>query len=94
MNFFDHKDLGNHLLQLCSKVVIHPVYTYIYKYTRIYTCIKKGKAVPLQAGSGPEGSRKFRFPDYMTTAQDGGKVVSLTHWPSLPPGNAPGSHFC
>jgi hypothetical protein len=26
MNFFDHKDLGNHLLQLCPKVVIHPVY--------------------------------------------------------------------
>ena len=46
----------------------------------------KGKAVPLQAWSGPEGSRKLRFPDYMTTAQDGGKVVSLTHWPPLPPG--------
>jgi hypothetical protein len=31
MNFFDHKDLGNHLLQLCPKVVIHPVYwTYSY----------------------------------------------------------------
>jgi hypothetical protein len=27
MNFFDHKDLGNHLLQLCLKVVKHPVYT-------------------------------------------------------------------
>jgi hypothetical protein len=26
MNFFDHKDLGNNLLQLCPKVVIHPVY--------------------------------------------------------------------
>jgi hypothetical protein len=38
----------------------------------------KKKAVPLQAWSGPEGSRKLRFPDYMTTAQDGGKVVSLT----------------
>ena len=25
MNFFDHKDLGNHLLQLCPKVVKHPV---------------------------------------------------------------------
>ena len=25
----------------------------------------------------------------MTTAQDGGKVVSLTHRPSLPPENAP-----
>jgi hypothetical protein len=37
----------------------------------------KGKAVPLQAWSGPQGSRKLRFPDYMTTAQNGGKVVSL-----------------
>jgi len=36
-------------------------------------------AVPLQAWSGPEGYRKLRFPDFMTMAQDGGKVVSLTH---------------
>ena len=28
MNFFDHKDLGNHLLQLCPKVVKHPVYPF------------------------------------------------------------------
>jgi len=54
----------------------------------------KGKAVPLQARSGPEGSRKLRFPDFVTTAQDGGKVVSLTHRPPLPPGNTPGTHFC
>jgi len=52
----------------------------------------KGKAVPLQAWSGPEGSRKLRFPDYLTTAQGGGKVVSLTHRPPLPLGNAPGTH--
>jgi hypothetical protein len=44
----------------------------------------KGKAVPLQAWSGPEGSRKLRFPDFMTTAQDGGKVVRLKHRPHLP----------
>jgi len=31
----------------------------------------------------------LRFPDFMTTAQDGGKVVSLTHRPPLPPGNTP-----
>ena len=43
-----------------------------------------GKAVPLQAWSGPEGSRKLRFSDFMTSAQDGGKVVSLTHRPPLP----------
>jgi hypothetical protein len=36
-----------------------------------------GKAVSLQAWSGPEGSRKLRFPDYMTTAQDGGKVCGV-----------------
>ena len=54
----------------------------------------KGKAVPLQAWSGPEGSRKLRFPDFMTTAQDGGKVVSPTHRPPLRLGNAPGTHFC
>ena len=54
----------------------------------------KGKAVPLQAWSGPVGSRKLRFPDFMTTAQDGGKVVSLRHRPPLPPGNTAGTHFC
>ena len=53
----------------------------------------KGKAVPLQAWSGPEGSRKLRFPDFMTTAQGGVKVVSLMHWPHLPPGNSPGTHL-
>jgi len=54
----------------------------------------KGKAVPLQAGSGPEGSRKLRFPDYVTMAQDGGKVVSLTQRPSFSPGNTPGNYLC
>jgi len=56
--------------------------------------IIKGKAAPLQAWSGPEGSRKLRFQDFMTTAQDGGKVVSFTQRPPLPPGNTPGTHFC
>jgi len=54
----------------------------------------KGKAIPLQAWSGPEDSRKLRFPDYMTTAQDGGKFVSLRPRSPLSPGNAPGTHFC
>jgi len=56
--------------------------------------VKKGKAVPLQAWSGPEGSRKLRFPDFMTSAQDGCKIVNLTHRPPLPPENTPGTHFC
>jgi hypothetical protein len=52
------------------------------------------RALPLQAWSGPEGSRMLRFPYFMTTAQDGGKVVNPTHRPLLTPGNTPGTHFC
>jgi len=54
----------------------------------------KGKALPLEAWSGPDGSRKLRFTNFMTTAHVSGKVVSLTHWLPLPPGNTPGTHFC
>jgi len=62
--------------------------TFVTKLLRV-----KGKSVPLKAWGGPDGSRKLRFPDFMTT-QDGGKVVTLTHRPTLPQGNAPGTHFC
>jgi len=37
----------------------------------------KCKSVPLQAWTGPEGSRKLRFPDYVTMAQDGGRLSAL-----------------
>jgi hypothetical protein len=39
----------------------------------------KGKAVPLQARGegGLEGSRKLRFPDFVTTAQDSGRLPAL-----------------
>jgi hypothetical protein len=39
----------------------------------------KGKGAQLQAWSGSGDSRKLKFPDFMTTAQDGGKVVSPKH---------------
>jgi len=37
----------------------------------------KGKAVPLQAWSGPEGSRKLGLPDFVTTKQDDGRLSAL-----------------
>jgi hypothetical protein len=61
---------------------------------KITLCSKKGKAGPLHAWSGPAGSRKLRFPHFITTAQDGCKVVSLTHRPPLPPRNTAGNPFC
>jgi len=51
---------------------------------------EKVKSVPLQA----PGAQRLRFPDIMTTAQDGGKVVILTHRPHLSAGNTPVIHFC
>jgi len=54
----------------------------------------KGKSVPLKAWSGPEGSRKLMFPNYVTMAQNGDKILSLKHRPHLPPENTPGTHFC
>jgi len=72
-----------------SKIIINS-----YQKTHNHTSDSKGKAVLLQACSGREGSRKLSFPDFMTTAQEGGKVVSLMHRPHLPLGNPPGNHFC
>ena len=71
--------------------VLHEVLGTNYTRAHLHVCqhqdlLKgKGKSVPLQAWCGPEGSRKLRFPDYMTMAQEGGNVVSLTHRPPLPP---------
>jgi hypothetical protein len=45
----------------------------------------KGKAIPLQAWTGPECSRRYRLP--------GGKFVSPTHRPPLPPRNYPWYQF-
>jgi len=39
-------------------------------------CTKgNGKAVPLQAWTGPEASRELRFPDFVT--QNGGRLSAL-----------------
>jgi len=45
---------------------------------------KKVKQSHYRSGQETEGSRKLKFPDFVTTAQDGGKVVRLTHRPPLP----------
>jgi len=47
-----------------------PLITGIYIYIYIYIY----KAVPLKTWIGPAVSRKLRFPDFVTTAQDGGRL--------------------
>jgi len=50
----------------------------------MYRGKKKKRSSPITGPRCPEGSRKLGFPDYVIIAQDGGKVVSLTHRPLLP----------
>ena len=62
MNFFDHKDLGNHLLQLCPKVVKHPVYVYfcasapLYIYSCCYCSLSESIVPPPSAKFNKTGS--------------------------------------
>jgi len=79
---------GNKLQRQKILIFIYPIYNHNWKN------ISKVKKSRLQASSGPECFRKLRFPDFMKTAQDGVKVVSLTHRPPLTPGNTPGTHVC
>jgi len=40
----------------------------------------KGKAIPTQVWTGPEGSR-LSLPQFKESAHEGGKFVRPTHWP-------------
>ena len=46
--------------------------------------MSKVKVIHVQAWTGLKGSRKMRLPDFVT-AHEGGKVVSPTQGPPLPP---------
>ena len=60
---------------LCIFVGVTDFQTHTHTYIYIY--VYKGKAFPLHAWTGPEGSRKLRFPDFVTTTQDGGRLSAL-----------------
>ena len=53
------------------------LHLFVWKIHAGYDYYSKGKAVPLQARRGPEGSRNLRFPDFVTIAQEGGRLIAL-----------------
>ena len=71
--------LSDTALRTAAKVKVFTVTANRTPIIKVFTtCFNgKGKSVPLQAWSGPEGSRKLRFPDFVTTAQDSGRLSAL-----------------
>jgi len=66
---------------LCTHRQLLQVRKQLQFWPNVFTTWNEGKAVPLEAWSGPEGSRKLRFPDFVTTAQDGGRLSALCSGP-------------
>ena len=74
---FNHKSV---ITVLSINVAHGGVKSFLLTYTVPHTNSmkhSKGKAVPLQAWTGPGGSRKLRFPNFVTTAQDGGRLSAF-----------------
>ena len=63
--------------------------TYIQKRPKILKqlyCVVKRKATPITGLCGLEGSGRLRLQITRHSAHEGGKVVTTTHQPPLPPG--------
>jgi len=69
-------------LHLHSLTCLHDVhkenFTFYVFHAINFNGIKKKRIRHITGPRCLEGSRKLKFPDYVTMAQDGGKVVSLT----------------
>jgi hypothetical protein len=72
--------LANLLLYKAKEIGYYKMHTSLY--------FTKCKAIPVQGWTDPKGSSGLRVPDFKIigkSAHEGGKVVSRTHWPLLPP---------
>ena len=71
-NYCSEKKEGDLKLEVLTVLKTKQVYV-----LQIFSGKGKGKALPLQPWGDPEGPRKLRFPDFMTTVQDGGRLSAL-----------------
>jgi len=77
--------ISHFTLYLCFNRTSHPSFHPSMDPSRCLLLKKeKGKAIPWQAWTGPEGSRRLRLPISRQSAHEYGKVVSPTHRPPLP----------
>jgi hypothetical protein len=71
--------ISSYMFRLVYRAIFRLVFSGLYglEVTRSRITDSKVKAVPLQARRGPEGSGKLRLPDFVTTAQNGGRLSAL-----------------
>ena len=81
MNFFDHKDLGNHLLQYCPQVVKHPVFFW-------FLFLFPHKFLSIRAMKAYRGCRGVP-PLILNLSSVWKLVVNFTHRPLYPLERAP-----
>jgi hypothetical protein len=74
----ENRNILEYLCTVCENV-------FWYLLPLLVLLLVKDKAIPLQALTDPEGSRRLRIQDFLRqSAHEGGKVVSPKHRPPLP----------
>jgi len=81
--FLKVKGLISHMYRITGEIL--PQFCTVLNFTYADNINISNQISPITDPRCSEGSRKLSFPDYVTVAQDGGKVVSLTHRPHFTP---------
>jgi hypothetical protein len=81
--------------RLSSDTFYYGTVTCVYSTKFVNFMLVKGKAICIQAWTGPEGSRRLRIPEFQDSRhRKATKLSALGTGRLYLPGDTPGTHFC